>query len=495
LCRSNTSGIKSLFFHVFCYPYVAYSQYTPCDVETTMASLALCKTAKKRSRSSSNDEPIEKEPRDCYETILKNGPTACNGAFGNLFHSWLLHQPVLSQSNVQLQHSNPTESELLVMRQELSSLSQQLTQVKRRLAPAADRLVCNTADAATNSHREFTKARKACNPMESLETMNIFLNRSAIKLANLDAILEFALTARHKDSQLPFRFADLCAAPGGFSEYLVLRCRHSNIAACQGYGMSLVGMNDSGAGLDWKVQDTAFTEDGLYSSYSICKGVDGTGDILNWENVEAFRQLILNERSQLVPNDEGSDCLNQKVHLVVGDGGVDAQRDVENQEEVTQQLVLCQVASALELLNKDGNCIVKMFGFQTTVSRNIMLHLFDLFETVQAIKPISSRPASAERYVACRGFKGNPVNWDWREWQNKVLLRTLEPDPASISARFLYALDEFDRDILNLNSKSCSNILVYLETKSAGSSEVATNSVYATTREMVNAYKDAWRLV
>lgn len=55
----------------------------------------------------------------------------------------------------------------------------------------------------------------------------IFLNRAAVKMANMDALLDFMFTNPtdedgvslvHENDLL--YFADVCAGPGGFSEYV-----------------------------------------------------------------------------------------------------------------------------------------------------------------------------------------------------------------------------------------------------------------------------------
>jgi hypothetical protein len=96
----------------------------------------------------------------------------------------------------------------------LQSLTRQLLQTKRRLWPAAEH--CAQAH-DSKPGEEFAEARR----MEPLgegrnEGLNqMFMNRAAIKLANIDAILDFALTAGNDEN---FFFIDLCGGPGGFSE-------------------------------------------------------------------------------------------------------------------------------------------------------------------------------------------------------------------------------------------------------------------------------------
>lgn len=125
----------------------------------------------------------------------------------------------------------------------------------------------------------FKRVRSACNPAEALGRGS-FLNRSAMKLANIDAIVAGKLALggsggpqEEEDEQPQERavvapgggergagcetvqakallhsiqpaakktllFADLCGGPGGFSEYLLRRRRHTGLPA-RGWGISL----------------------------------------------------------------------------------------------------------------------------------------------------------------------------------------------------------------------------------------------------------------
>jgi FtsJ-like methyltransferase len=184
------------------------------------------------------------------------------------------------------------EEEYSSIQDSIRSLSIQLLQVKRRMFPAAERCaeahnsVYSSDDhrLATTARKEFAVARNACNPYEILTRGrrggyrnhhgggagglgHLFLNRAAIKLANIDAILDFSLTNHHHHyhrhchqdgavgAAAAFVFVDLCGAPGGFSEYILWRCssRRANncqtaIPTCRGYGMSLQGSNEYGGG-------------------------------------------------------------------------------------------------------------------------------------------------------------------------------------------------------------------------------------------------------
>lgn len=510
---------------------------------------------------------LKNQSRDCYDEVMKGGSHLLDHETKNdedttgaptVRSSWLYSIMNISASDRENNNNDSTSrgldmadqdmveasfasssslstSSSTMLRDEIQSLQRQLSQVKRRLGPAAERCTEAWNAAAgdrlygytTTGQREFQQARRACNPFESLGEvrdggLNVhFINRSAIKLANVDALLNFTLTnvvnsssASTTNAARCFRFADLCGAPGGFSEYLLRRCQERAISCC-GYGMSLIGNNEYGQGVPWKLPeidlDSSIVQDettssttqpvhdpgssavqyltdesgdvgertGVYSQFRICTGADGTGDLYWWENVQSFVDLISSYHTTGVS--QPSDLDHQHgVDLVVSDGGFDAQRDAEHQEELTQKLVVCQVAAALAVLKPGGTFVIKMFGFQTSVIRTVLADLFlRRFESMQVLKPISSRPASAERYVVCHGFQGNEADWTGPGWMNRMFLANsgLLPSsptttntivgllPTNQKQRLHQYLDEFDRDMLRLNLKTCFAILSYLETK------------------------------
>ncbi|KAG7343932.1 FtsJ-like methyltransferase [Nitzschia inconspicua] len=416
-------------------------------------------------------------------------------------NEWLLHQhnecktpsndvPLTSTSATTTTNTTTTSEQRQMLHMELESLKRQLAQVKRRLEPARE--ACAAAVNAKNQRtgnskqkttpeQEFCTARSQANPMECLGTKyglnhKLFLNRSAIKLANLDAILEFSLTTttttttNNGDTITAaatnvFLFADLCGAPGGFSEYLMKRCQQRH-QPYRGYGISLLGTNEHGQGCTWKLGASLQqlgNEKVIGSSYWISKGADGTGDVYKWDNIIQFQMEIQQDLAQ------GGLPL-QKMDLVVADGGFDAQRGSECQEEVSQKLVLCELAAALELLKEGGMLIIKLFGCQTESIRRSMRFMYDHFEWIQEIKPISSRPASQERYALFWGFKGLPRTWrGGPSWIGSVLIGSghlLQAD-KSVYQHLDDYLDTVDRDLMRLNLKACFEILSNLERKTA----------------------------
>lgn len=76
---------------------------------------------------------------------------------------------------------------------------------------------------------DLRHARFRSNPYETIGSV-IFLNRAAVKMANIDAVFDFMFTKPKTpdgvsaiDKKEILYFADVCAGPGGFSEYVLYR--------------------------------------------------------------------------------------------------------------------------------------------------------------------------------------------------------------------------------------------------------------------------------
>lgn len=418
-----------------------------------------------------------REENDCFQEAFAGHLLTTNN---DIRSSWLTNEHYWTHES--LLHTTRRHYGAISLQEQIKATQQQLVQIKRRFGPLSEHcalvsnsVLCNGEE--TSPSREFQQARGSCNPFEDLHLDGMFLNRAGIKLANIDALVHFSLT--HCEGGY-FTFVDLCGAPGGFSEYLMKRCQSlPSIHSCRGWGMSLRGMNEHGHGAPWKLQhmidDT--TNTGTHTHYEICNGTDGTGDVYLWTNVEALAQVV-----------------NEKVDLVVADGGFDAQRNAECQEEVACKIIACQASAALVLLKKGGTFVMKMFGFQTSIIRRMMKELVMEFDKITVVKPISSRPASAERYVVFQGFKGASPDFDGLKWQQNVLLGGVDNSSgdtcSELESNLLHCLDECDRDMLQLNQKACFEILSYMERKARGI------SAPSDTKPQINqhAYKQEWRL-
>lgn len=230
----------------------------------------------------------------------------------------------------------------------------------------------------------FRTARSAANPYEALGRAQ-FLNRSALKLVNMDHLFRWTTAIRHDELTTPataaFAFADICGGPGGFSEYLLWRAAHRpNVGAVRGYGISL---RDTNGTCDWKLPAlspldvTEAARSQLSVSFEISYGADGTGDLYTLANVHHFRDVVRTAHPL-------------GVDLVVADGGFQDARDVDNQERVMTRLVLAETLTMFTILKAGGSFVCKTFELATPAMLQLVWLVHQCFDKIAVIKPIVS---------------------------------------------------------------------------------------------------------
>lgn len=217
----------------------------------------------------------------------------------------------------------------------------------------------------------FRRARSAANPYESVGR-GPFLNRSAMKLVNMDHVFQLTAAMRSSDGS-HFTFADVCGGPGGFSEYLLWRGVSVQVAAPQnqvrGYGISL-----KDEVCDWKLGACTTTQ----ASFKISYGADGTGNLYELSNIRHFRDNVVLKNHPL------------GVHLVVADGGFLDARDQRNQEQMMTRLVVAEVLTMFSILGASGSFVCKTFEIATPMMLQLVWLLHQCFERITVVKPIVS---------------------------------------------------------------------------------------------------------
>ncbi|XP_063161020.1 cap-specific mRNA (nucleoside-2'-O-)-methyltransferase 1 isoform X2 [Candoia aspera] len=238
---------------------------------------------------------------------------------------------------------------------------------------------------------EMRRARTRSNPYEMIRGV-FFLNRAAMKMANIDYVFDYMFTnpkdsrgkplIKERDAELLY-FADVCAGPGGFSEYVLWRRKWH----AKGFGMTLKGPNN------FKLEDFYAASSELFEPYYGEGGVEGDGDITRPENISAFQHFVLDSTDQ------------KGVHFLMADGGFSVEGQENIQEILSKQLMLCQFLTGLSVIRTGGHFVCKTFDLFTPFSVGLMYLLYCCFERVSIFKPVTSRPANSERYVICRGLK------------------------------------------------------------------------------------------
>jgi cap1 methyltransferase len=169
------------------------------------------------------------------------------------------------------------------------------------------------------------QARSRANPFESIAAC-FFQNRAAMKMANIDAVFNFMFTdPKHPngviqenfsfniiyhyqklsilkqskvESEEPLFFCDVCAGPGGFSEYVLWRKKWK----AKGFGLTLKAEND------FCLDNFLAGAPEYFETHYGVNGVDGNGDVTNTANLEEFKKFVLEETN------------NRGVHFFMADG-------------------------------------------------------------------------------------------------------------------------------------------------------------------------------
>ncbi|CAG9786792.1 unnamed protein product [Diatraea saccharalis] len=238
----------------------------------------------------------------------------------------------------------------------------------------------------TLDDEDLRHARFRSNPYETIGSV-IFLNRAAVKMANIDAVFDFMFTNPKTRSGKPvidnkeiLYFADVCAGPGGFSEYVL----YKKGWRAKGFGFTLQGP------CDFKLSDFYAGPPETFDAYY---GKKGDGNIFDPENLTSLKDYVLKQT-----NDKG-------VHFLMADGGFSVEGQENIQEILSKQLYLCQCLAALMLVRTGGHFVVKLFDVFTLFSVGLIYIMYKCFDQVCIHKPVTSRPANSERYLICKWKK------------------------------------------------------------------------------------------
>lgn len=235
---------------------------------------------------------------------------------------------------------------------------------------------------------DMRRARTKCNPFETIRG-NIFLNRAAVKMANMDAMFDGMFTNPIDENGDPIvkednllYFADVCAGPGGFSEYILWRKKWH----AKGFGFTLKAEND------FKLQDFFA---GHPETFDPFYGIHEDGNVFDPENIKSLENYVLKQT-----DDVG-------VHFMMSDGGFSVEGKENVQEILSKQLYLCQCLVALLIVREHGHFVTKVFDLFTPFSVGLIYLMYKCFQQISIVKPNTSRPANSERYLVCKWKKSN----------------------------------------------------------------------------------------
>lgn len=127
----------------------------------------------------------------------------------------------------------------------------------------------------------------------------------------------------------------------------------------------------------------------------LCRGADGTGDVTELANIDAFVREC------------GGDGA---CDMVTGDGGFDFSSNFNEQESQMMRLLAAEVLVAMRLLRRGGCAIIKVFDAFNAETVELLAAFMERFDRYDIRKPKTSRPANSERYVVCSGYTGQSLD-------------------------------------------------------------------------------------
>ncbi|CAH8612671.1 unnamed protein product [Dicrocoelium dendriticum] len=244
-----------------------------------------------------------------------------------------------------------------------------------------------------------TESHQRSNIYEQLKK-GIFMNRAAMKLANMDALLD-GLISNVTSRNNTLYFADICAGPGGFSEYLLWRrCNATSLRSASDSADTNVDLNSADGGLprlnakglgltlsgpcDFREADfMAGPSEAFWAHY----GPSNDGDITKWVNLSSFAACVSRSTNR------------HGVHVVLADGGFDVSSYYNLQEVLSKRIYLCQCLCSLIILQPGGHFLMKFFDTFTEFTAHLIFLMSHVFREINVIKPVTSRPANSERYL------------------------------------------------------------------------------------------------
>ena len=99
---------------------------------------------------------------------------------------------------------------------------------------------------------------------------------------------------------------------------------------------------------------------------------------------------------------------NVKPDLVTADGGINCFNRPEQQEKMLSDLHKAEVVAALRGLKPSGNFVLKMFTLFEPETIRLVYEIYQNFESLSFIKPVTSKPGNSETYSAFNNFGPAP---------------------------------------------------------------------------------------
>lgn len=262
--------------------------------------------------------------------------------------------------------------------------------------------LCQTKELISKNEEEWNAIKKYTNPYEYIHT-NYENNTCVCKIKPLSRaffkFIEIFKTFELNKTSIytPIKSFHLAEGPGGFIEAI------SKVRKCDTdvyYGMTL--LDDENKNIPgWKKSQYFLRNN---SNVVIVTGEKKNGDLYEPEN---YKYIYNNYRNSM--------------NIITADGGFDFSVNYNNQEENAFRLIFTEILYALTLQKKDGTFILKVFDIFTLPTHQLMYLLTTFYDDVYIYKPYTSRMGNSEKYVVCKGFKYQNIDYLFKRFYNLLV--------------------------------------------------------------------------
>jgi len=238
--------------------------------------------------------------------------------------------------------------------------------------------------------------------------------------------------------------ACLAEGPGGFIHCINQLSKYEKINIKKVYGITLISSDRTIPYWNQNILNHPIND--------IINGVDRTGNLYKYENVELFINHIG----------------DNYCHLVTADGGFDYSGDYNSQETSSYKLIYCEIYTALNIQKKNGTLIVKMFDLFSYKTIQLLYLLYNCYSLVEIYKPLTSRSSNSEKYIICSGFRECPL-------EVKEVLKNYydncEELHIDIPESFIEDINVFNELFVNSQMKTIKEILKMIKDKNISEKE------------------------
>ena len=225
---------------------------------------------------------------------------------------------------------------------------------------------------------------------------HVFNNMGALKLyigpmyagktSKLIEIYNCFSISKHIRTKNP-KTLHLAEAPGGFIEATLFYSKEYNIQCDLMVGVSLLNKDNNNTPL-W-----------------------------NTHAFDKYKNVILendNNYNYDMTNNKTFSYLKNKYDtyfdIITSDGGFDFSSDFNNQEILSQPLILAEILYAIAFQEIGGMFVLKMFDCFTLLTVQYLYLLTSVYEKVYVYKPNTSRMANSEKYIVCINYINTAEN-------------------------------------------------------------------------------------